>query len=139
MSTVIRPEISKKNEYWISKHRYYELKHYCLQYPEWKRICRHLQMECIPKCISASEVKLSGMDSKTEKLAMLLNEFQGRMKVIEDIAIAVDPQLYRYILLSVTEGCSFANLETIYQIPCSKDTFYDRYRKFFWSLSATRN
>ena len=30
MSTVIRPEISEKNKYWISKHRYYELKHLCL-------------------------------------------------------------------------------------------------------------
>ena len=37
MSTVIRPEISKKNLYWIPKHRYYELKHFCLQYPEWKK------------------------------------------------------------------------------------------------------
>ena len=30
-----RPELSKKNKYYISKHRYYELKHFCLQYPEW--------------------------------------------------------------------------------------------------------
>lgn len=33
MATVIRPEISPKNKYWISKHRHYELKHFCLQYP----------------------------------------------------------------------------------------------------------
>ena len=38
MATVIRPEISTKNKYWISKHRHYELKHFRLQYPEWKRI-----------------------------------------------------------------------------------------------------
>lgn len=31
-----RAEISKKNPHYISKHRYYELKHFCLQYPEWK-------------------------------------------------------------------------------------------------------
>ena len=35
MGTVITPEISEKNEYWISRHRYYELKHFCLQYKEW--------------------------------------------------------------------------------------------------------
>lgn len=29
-------ELSEKNPYYISKHRYYELKHFCLQYPEWK-------------------------------------------------------------------------------------------------------
>ena len=33
--TDIRPEISKKNKYWISRHRYYELKHFCMQYREW--------------------------------------------------------------------------------------------------------
>ena len=27
--------LSKKNKYYISKHRYYELKHFCLQYNEW--------------------------------------------------------------------------------------------------------
>lgn len=36
MATRIRPELAENNKYWISKHRYYELKHYCLQYPLWK-------------------------------------------------------------------------------------------------------
>lgn len=29
-------ELSERNPYYISKHRYYELKHFCLQYPEWE-------------------------------------------------------------------------------------------------------
>ena len=37
MGTVIRPEISEKSKYWIDKHRHYELKHFCLQYPRWKK------------------------------------------------------------------------------------------------------
>ena len=37
MSTVIRPELSKNNEYWIPRQRFYELKHFCLQYPSWKK------------------------------------------------------------------------------------------------------
>lgn len=37
MATLIRPELSTKNKYYIDKHRYYELKHFCLQYPEWKK------------------------------------------------------------------------------------------------------
>ena len=37
MATVIRPEISEKSKYYIDKHRYYELKHFCLQYKEWKK------------------------------------------------------------------------------------------------------
>ncbi len=37
MATVLRSELSPKNKYYIDKHRYYELKHFCLQYPEWKQ------------------------------------------------------------------------------------------------------
>lgn len=37
MGTIIRPELSEKNKYWLEKHRYYELKHFCLQYPLWKQ------------------------------------------------------------------------------------------------------
>lgn len=37
MSTVIRAELSHKSKYHIDKHRYYELKHFCLQYPNWKK------------------------------------------------------------------------------------------------------
>lgn len=37
MGTTIRPELSEKNPYWIERHRYYELKHFCLQYPIWKK------------------------------------------------------------------------------------------------------
>lgn len=33
----VRPEVSKKSKYYISRHRYYELKHLCLQYPELKK------------------------------------------------------------------------------------------------------
>lgn len=37
MTTKIRPELSKLNPYWISTHRFYELKHFCLQFPEWEK------------------------------------------------------------------------------------------------------
>lgn len=39
MATTIRPELSKNNKYYISKQRYYELKHFCLQYGDWAREC----------------------------------------------------------------------------------------------------
>ena len=37
MSTVIRSVVSKKNPYYISKHRMLELKHFCMQYEEWRQ------------------------------------------------------------------------------------------------------
>ena len=32
-----RAQLSVKNPCHIPKHRYYELKHFCLQYPDWKK------------------------------------------------------------------------------------------------------
>lgn len=43
-----------------------------------------------------------------------------------------------YILLSVTEGMPWTELEMMEEIPCSRGTFYDRYRKFFWILDQRR-
>ena len=40
MGTNIRPESSQSNEYWIPRDRYYELAHFCLQYPAWVEFCR---------------------------------------------------------------------------------------------------
>ena len=42
MTTIIRPELSTKNKYYINKHRHYELKHFCLQHPEWKKLYSEL-------------------------------------------------------------------------------------------------
>ena len=60
MATTIRPELSEKNPYWIEKHRYYELKHFCLQYPIWRKayvslngfnVCLYSLVDRIMKCI----------------------------------------------------------------------------------------
>ena len=34
----MKSTVSKKNKYWISRHRYLELVHFCAQYDEWIRI-----------------------------------------------------------------------------------------------------
>lgn len=59
MSTLIRPEISIKNKYWISRHRYYELKHFCLQYTDWKKMYLILTDTSIPS-IQTEHAKSKG-------------------------------------------------------------------------------
>lgn len=46
MGTNIRPELSNKSPYWIERHRYYELKHFCLQYPATVRLSGVLSPDC---------------------------------------------------------------------------------------------
>ena len=41
-----RAQLSAKNPCRIPKHRYYELKHFCLQYPDWKKALVLLEGAC---------------------------------------------------------------------------------------------
>ena len=58
--------------------------------------------------------------------------------MIEQVARETDPNLAVYILKGITEELSYDYLKTRLNIPCSKDTYYDRYRKFFWLLNKER-
>jgi len=140
MSTTVRPEVSSKNKYWISRHRYYELKHYCLQYPEWKKLYSKLEQELLPRCVSEREkILLSEISNPTERIAILRMRYKTKMDLIERIAKQTDPELSDYILRAVTENIPYTYFKTMEDIPCSKDTFYDRYRKFFFILSSEKD
>ena len=139
MATVIRAQISEKNKYYIDKHRYYELKHFCLQYNEWKKA----YTSCCEAVIFASQfdrMPASNMPGDiTAKYAMRRAQYAERIKMIEKAAMEADDFLYPYILKAVTEGLSYPYLKTRLDIPCGKDMYYDRYRKFFWLLSELRD
>jgi hypothetical protein len=139
MATVIRPEISERNKYYIDKHRYYELKHFCLQYNEWKKE----YSKCNDAVIFASRVDRlpsSNVPSDiTARYAMQKVFYQQRIQMIEMAARDADDFLYPFILKAVTEGLSYPYLKTRLNIPCGRDMYYDRYRKFFWLLSEMRD
>ena len=139
MATVIRPEISVKNKYYIDRHRYYELKHFCLQYKEWKKAYEL----CNDSIIFASSLERNPAGNTpsdlTAKYAMKKAYYGDRIKLIENAAMEADSYLYPYILKAVTEGLSYTYLKTSMDIPCGKDMYYDRYRRFFWLLSELRD
>lgn len=139
MATIIRPEISAKNKYWINKHRHYELKHFCLQYPTWKK----LYAETLEASIAVSKFSRLTIGSNhsdiTSNLALKKVYYSEKIKLIETAALEADEELYPYILKAVTEGLSYTYLKTKLDIPCGKDMYYDRYRRFFWILSNSRD
>ena len=139
MATVIRPEISEKNKYYIDKHRYYELKHFCLQYKEWKK-SYELCNDSLIFAATFEKTHSSGTPSDlTAKYAMQKVLYAERIKMIEDAAKEADDFLYPYILQAVTEGLSYTYLKAKLGIPCGRDMYYDRYRRFFWILSEKRD
>ena len=139
MATVIRPAISEKNKYYIDKHRYYELKHFCLQYNEWKKA----HAACNASMIFSSNLErmpsTNTPSDLTAKYAIRKAQYGERIKMIEQAAMEADEFLYKYILKAVTEGLSYTYLKGKMSIPCGRDMYYDRYRRFFWLLSEMRD
>ena len=126
-----RPELSKKNKYYISKHRYYELKHFCLQYPEW--VEKYKSAIRYPQGIGNTESP--EWNDPTGRSVAAMDIWRSKIKRVEDAAFKTDEVLGRYILKAVTEDLSFTALKMLYNIPCGKDMYYELYRKFFYILS----
>lgn len=139
MATKVRPELSTQNKYWIDKHRYYELKHFCLQYIYWKNISVALSNTSIP--LSAMErTPTDNLPSDpTAKRAVLKAYYSEKIELIEKVAFETDEYLHEYILKAVTEDLSYSYLKSRLDIPCGRDMYYDRYRRFFWLLDKAKD
>ena len=132
---MVTKELSQKNKYWISKHRQYELKHFCLQYPTWKQEYAALSYISPP---SMSRRSSNTPGDPTGNLAIRRSYYKDRIELLEHIAAETDESLGVYILRAVTEGLSYNHLKSRLKIPCGRDAYYACYRRFFWLLSNAR-
>ena len=113
MGTTIRAKISEKNPYWIEKHRYYELKHFCLQYPIWKKIYGSLDGLSGHSTDFTTMVVKSTLGDPTAKIGMAKAYYSNRMKMLEQTASRTDETLGIYILNGVTDGWSYDILKQV--------------------------
>lgn len=129
--------ISEKNKYYIDKHRYYELKHFCLQYPLWEK-----QYNELMNITKISDLKKSSRTNKiTDYTAETVEKrlyYRERMDVVNKATQDADTELASYIFKAVTQGLSYEALRLQMNMPCSRDIYYDRYRRFFYLLSKYR-
>lgn len=130
--TEIRPELSEKNPYWISKHRYYELKHFCMQYNEWVREVRDLTYF---KSSSVTGLERDEFSNPTYSCVERIEELNGKIARVRKSAKSSGDDLWEYLLIGVTEGLTYSKLRARTNIPCCKDTYYDMYRRFFYILA----
>lgn len=135
MGTVLRAKLSTKNPYWISKHRYYELKHFCLQYPEWKKA--YFSFNFYPR-LENGYTPGSDIPDPTETIVEKRELYFRKMELVEQTAIEAFPDNYQGLLLGVTEGVSYDIVKARLEIRCSKDEYYTGYRRFFWLLDKRR-
>lgn len=128
----MKPELSKKSKYYIPKERYLELKHFCLQYRKWKEALDSTY-EFLTKS-PGEHIETSDIFDPTPKIVMVRKFYSDRIGLMEKASGLADTLLSHWIFKGVTEGRSYDNLKMMYGIPCDRNTYYDRYRKFFYIL-----
>ena len=131
----IRSVHSKSNKYWISKHRFYQLYHWCLQYPEWKDKCVVLENGGLTGVQYSDMPKGTTIGNPTERLGIELSDLIGNIRLLEEVAKEAGEDLAPYILASVTQDYATYNYLKSLNMPCGRNAFYDRRQKFFWLLS----
>lgn len=123
-------------KYDISKHRYIELVHYCLQYQEWKDELEY-------SLISIGGGGMDGMPKggarkdKLEEMVIKRAKLSEKCESIEKAAELAAGDLKEYIIKAVTnENISYEYLDSKMNIPCGRWKYYECRRKFFWILSS---
>lgn len=134
MSTTIKPELSKRNKWWIPKDRYYELLYFVRQYSFYKR-----QIDEIIWATSHQDVyDPNYISDPTFEKASKIEMYQNYVNLIETAAREADSDIWEYIVKGVAYNRNYTYLNTILGMPACRDTYYDRYRKFFYILNLSR-
>lgn len=133
MGTNIRNTISESNPYYISKHSYMMVRHYALQYPEWKKEKAEIETR-VRFGFKIDGVKNGSVVSPVEKTVDDMEKYFGRIELVERIAKIAGGDIWEYVLIGVTTECNYDYLRLVKGMPCCRDTYYKMYRKFYWLL-----
>jgi hypothetical protein len=123
-------------KYELTKEEYLSAKYYAQRYMEW--LAKYNALKDSVAAIVPDDMPhgKGGTSAPTERLAIERDELAAKIKKIEDSAREADEQIGHFILvMAVTPGMTYDRMAAIHNIPCSKDMFYDRRRKFYWLLS----
>ena len=136
MGTDIRPEISEKNKYYIPKHRYYELKHFVMQYPDWAEAVQG-KTSLVRPSMRKDKVQSSALSDPTYETMERGIIFSHYIDIVNEAAFK-SGRLGKLIMNNVIEGVGFKDWsETASK--ASRDEYYILYRKFFWELDKLRD
>jgi len=132
--------MARRNEYrgkWkISKHTFLMALHFAYQYNDWK--AERDRLVNTSRAITYSDMPHgTSIPNPTEEVGMRIAELSDRIELVEQTAKEADAEIYPWLLKAVTEenvGYDFLKLR--HEIPCGKDMYQERRRKFYYLLSG---
>lgn len=126
------------DDYGISRHRYEELKAFCLQYNEKKAKISY----GIKGVVQDRQPHGSSTGNPTEAAAIRNTIYLQDCKMIEQAAIAASAEIYPYIIKSVANDLTYEYIEyddKLGRIPMGRTEFYARRRLFYHFLDEIKS
>ena len=114
----------------MTKNRYQELKYFVRQYDEYK-----LRLKRIESGSHGAEImqgiKNGWPSDYVSKMASDATYLKRRIDIIERAAKGCDMEIGDFILKAASRGYSFTKMKMIFDLPCERDMYYDRRKKFY--------
>jgi hypothetical protein len=134
------------DKYGISKHRYGELKDFCLQYQEWRDELQYNTDTVHSKVITDMPI-CHGTGNPMETLIERRLELENKCEMVEQSLIKAVGDLYngemeelypRMLKAIINDNINFAYLDEVCNIPCGCSKYWQIRRYFFFLLSQRR-
>ncbi|MCI6637372.1 MAG: hypothetical protein MSH32_03610 [Lachnospiraceae bacterium] len=124
-------------QYTLTKHEFYTAYHYALQYSDWVKEYEDVTDGSKAITYDSDRVQTSPNPDGVENAAIRSSELHDKIRTVEDTVKAAAPELYPWLLTAVTtEGVTYKYLAGMEKpIPCGKDYYYLRRRRFYYMLS----
>lgn len=120
----------------MTKHEFYTAYHYALQYNDFKNIVDTEASLTGTDPEQAGMPRGNGTSDPTYTKAVKISQYRDKMREIEHCALMAGDDIYKWLLKGVTqEECTYTYLQTQLRIPCCKNVYYERRRKFYYLLA----
>ena len=125
-----------KGKYEMTKEEFLSAKYYAARYGLWMDEYNELKDSVAAIVADDMPHAINNISDPTSRLATRRAELRKKMEVVENAALVADQDLAKWLLIMAKDpDITFNNLTQKHDIPCGKDLYYDRRRKFYWILS----
>ena len=134
----MKAELSTRNRWHIPKERYYELLHFCRQYPTWKAAAE--RFDSLSKKPADILSKGTGIGDPTVRCVLARDYYLTKIQMVDTSAVESAGNLNEILKEGVIFGRCYEVLQARHpELLVSRDEYYIMYRKFFSVLSDKRD
>ena len=125
---------NEKSENYIEPPLYRHAVSWCLCYQTWKDRLKLLTDSSKGLRYDLDKIQSSGDSDPTFDLAQKRLEYSTKIKTLEDTVMEVAPEIYDYLLLGVTVGLNYYQMQNK-GIPCGAKYYYSKRQQLYFEIA----